>query len=132
MNFPSYGYAKELPDLDFEKALERATACLAEQGFGILTQIDVQATLKKKLDVEHKRYIILGACNPGLAHKGLQAEPFLGLLLPCNVVVTEREGGGSVVVIAKPKEMFRIVENPSLAAIVEEADRRLRQVLESL
>ena len=91
----SYGLVKELPDTDYEAAIEAITEALKGEGFGVLTEIDVQATLKKKLDVDFKRYVILGACNPPLAHQALSAEPLIGLLLPCNVVVSERDGGGA-------------------------------------
>jgi uncharacterized protein (DUF302 family) len=90
-----YALVKELPELEYDDAVVRATELLADEGFGVLTEIDVKATLKKKLDVDFKRYVILGACNPQLAHQAMSGEPFIGVLLPCNVVVMEREGGGT-------------------------------------
>jgi len=89
---PSYGITRELPDTDFDTAVQRATAALKEEGFGVLTEIDVRATLKKKLDVDFPPYLILGTCNPPFAHQALMAEPGIGLLLPCNVIVAAREG----------------------------------------
>lgn len=127
-----YGFERRLERATFDEALEKVTAALKREGFGILTQIDVQDTLKKKLDVDFRRYIILGACNPPLAHKALSAEPQIGLLLPCNVVVQEAPEGGVVVSIADPRAMFTLVENPALTPVVEEADQRLRRVIASL
>lgn len=126
-----YGFERHLQRATFEEALEKVTAALKQEGFGILTQIDVKDTLKKKLDVDFRRYIILGACNPPLAHKALSAEPQIGLLLPCNVVVQEASGGGVTVSIADPRAMFSLVNNPRLTPIVEDADQRLRRVIAS-
>ena len=127
-----YGFERHLEHTTFEQALEKVTAALQGEGFGILTQIDVKDTLKKKLDVDFRRYIILGACNPSLAHKALSAEPQIGLLLPCNVVVQEASGGGVTVSIADPRAMFSLVNNPRLTPVVEDADQRLRRVIASL
>jgi len=107
-------------------------ASLADEGFGILTEIDVKDTLKKKLDVDFHRYKILGACNPNLAHQALGAESQIGLLLPCNVVVQETNDGEVVVSIADPKAMFAMVNNQSLRAVADEADKRLARVMEAL
>jgi uncharacterized protein (DUF302 family) len=126
-----YGFERTLPTTTIEQAIERVTVALAKEGFGILTRIDVKDTLKKKLDVNFRGYVILGACNPTLAHRALAAEPQIGLLLPCNVVVQE-SAGGALVSIADPNAMFRIVENTALAPIVTEADERLHRVIAAL
>lgn len=125
---PAYGYTARLNGVSFEEARTRVGEALKEQGFGVLTEIDVQATLKAKLNQEFRRYVILGACNPQLAHQALQAELAIGLLLPCNVCVWE-DDGDSVVSIARPDAMFGIVQNAALLPVVEEADRRLRTAL---
>ncbi len=119
--------------LPYEEAIEKVTAALKTEGFGVLTQIDVKATLKQKLDVDFRRYIILGACNPSLAHRAFSTELEIGLLLPCNVVVYEDESGaGSVVSIIDPVMMLGIGINPGLSAVGEEASARLRRVLNVL
>lgn len=127
----SYGFGTTL-DIPFEEAAERTTAALKAEGFGVLTTIDVQQTLKEKLDVDFERYVILGACNPQLAYRGLQAEHELGLLLPCNVIVHEHNGK-AVVSIVDPAQMLGVVgENPELHGVAEEAGRRLRRVVDAL
>ena len=118
-------------DLSYESAVESITAALAEQGFGVLTEIDVQATLKKKLDADFRRYVILGACNPHLAQRALNAEIDMGLLLPCNVIVYESDQG-AVVSAIDPKVMMKVADNPELEVIAAEADTRLRAALERL
>jgi uncharacterized protein (DUF302 family) len=118
-------------DLSYEEAIEKTTAALQTEGFGVLTQIDVQATLKQKLDVDFRRYIILGACNPSLAYRALSAELEIGLLLPCNVIVYE-EGQGAVVSIVDPLVMLGVGLSPTLAPVGEEATARLRRVLAAL
>lgn len=128
---PSYGFTARLPGVTLEAARARTTEALQEQGFGVLTEIDVRATLKKKLDVEFRPYVILGACNPKLAKRALEADPGVGLLLPCNVVVAE-EDGAAVVSIADPRAMFQIVRDPALQPIVDEAERRLRAALAAI
>ena len=117
---------------DFDEVLERVTAALKAEGFGVLTEIDVKATLKKKLDVEFRRYHILGACNPPLALRALTAEPAIGLLLPCNVVVAERPEGGTTVSAIAPMKMFAVVDNSALDPIVDEVDGKLKRVLDSI
>jgi len=130
--YVKYGFGVTIP-LDYAGAIERVTAALKEQGFGVLTEIDVKATLKKKLDVETRPYVILGACNPPLAYRALQAEPSVGLLLPCNVIVREGDHPGeSVVSILDPLTMVRLSDNAALAEVAQEAHRRLRIVIESL
>lgn len=124
-----YGFESKLIHLAFEDVVGRVTEALKEEGFGVLTEIDVQATLKKKLDADFRRYLILGACNPALAKTALEAEPQIGLLLPCNVVVQESSDGEVIVSIADPKAMFTLVDNPAVAPIAEEARQRLRRVV---
>ena len=117
----------------YEQAVAQVTAALKAEGFGVLTTIDVQATLKQKLDVDFRRYVILGACNPPLAHRALSTELEIGLLLPCNVIVYEAEdGAGSVVSIVDPHAMLGTGINPSLAPVADEATARLRRVLAAL
>jgi uncharacterized protein (DUF302 family) len=120
-------------DLPFEAAIEKATAALKDEGFGVLTEIDVKATMKKKLDVDFRKYVILGACNPPLAHRALSNELEIGLLLPCNVIVYEDDDQmGSVVSIVDPISMLGVVINPNLDAVAGEARARLQRVLASL
>jgi len=125
-------YGLRVPlDIDFDKAVELARSALQEQGFGVLTTIDVQDTLKKKLDRNFRRYVILGACNPPLADRALHAELEIGLLLPCNVIVYERDGGTSTVAAMAPLPAMGIVKgNSELEAVAREADERLRRALE--
>ncbi len=127
-----YGYTKSMKGIDFDTALQRVTAALKEEGFGVLTEIDVQATLKKKIDVDFRRYRILGACNPVLAHQALGLELQLGLLLPCNVVVYEDDQGQATVSLIKPAEMFKVVRNPELQAVAGEVDAKIRRVFDAL
>lgn len=119
-------------DQPYAEVVPRVRAALAEQGFGILTEIDVAATLKEKLDVEVGPWLILGACNPPLAHVALQAEPSIGLLLPCNVVVRAAEAGGTVVEAVDPQTLVSLTGNPRLQEVADEAGRRLSAALESL
>lgn len=126
-----YGISKTV-DLSYEEALARVREALQEQGFGVLTEIDVQRTLKKKLQVDFRRYIILGACNPSLAHRALMAEIEVGLLLPCNVVVYETEDGKTVVSALNPEVALGIVENEALGETAKEAAARLRRAIDSL
>ncbi len=127
-----YGFERHLAHATFEEAVEKVTVALKREGFGVLTQIDVKDTLKKKLDVDFRRYMILGACNPSLAHQALTVDPQIGLLLPCNVVVQEAPQGGVIVSIADPRSMFTLVKTPALTPIVDEADTRLRRVASAL
>lgn len=121
-----YGFALSLP-LPYERAVAVVVDALRAEGFGVLTEIDVRDTLKKKLDVDFQRYIILGACNPPLAYKALQAEPDLGLLLPCNVVVHE-EGEGTRVAFVDPHAMLSVAANPALQPIADEVRAGLERV----
>lgn len=126
----TYYYARTL-DASMDETIERVTDALSEEGFGILTEIDVQATLKKKLDVDVPAYRILGACNPGFAHKALQAEPMIGTMLPCNVIVRERENGTEVAAV-DPVASMQAVENDDLEPIASEVRDRLRKVIDAL
>jgi uncharacterized protein (DUF302 family) len=132
MDETSFGLRVRIP-LDYDKAIEQTTAALKEEGFGVLTTIDVKQTLKHKLDADFRKYTILGACNPALAHRALQSEIEIGLLLPCNVVVYETGPGESVVAAMAALPTIGIVgDNPTLASVAGEADERLRRVLRSL
>ena len=128
----SYGFGTTVA-LPYEGAIERTREALASEGFGVLTEIDVKATLKKKLDVDFRPYIILGACNPPLAYKALNAELEIGLLLPCNVVVHagEREGE-SVVSIMDPEAALSLAGKPDIAPLAAEVKARLQRVLEKV
>lgn len=125
-----YGFSKTT-DLTYERAVEKVTEELKKEGFGVLTTIDVRETLKKKLDVDFKKYIILGACNPPIAHKALEAEEQIGLLLPCNVIVYENEGK-SVVAAFDPMMMTKILDNPKIQPIADEVQQRLKRVIERM
>ena len=127
-----YGIVKDLPGVDYDDAVARTTEALKAEGFGVLTTIDVKATMKQKLDVDFRRYVILGACNPPLAHKALSAEPMIGLLLPCNVVVMETDDGGSVVAAFKPTVGFSLVDNDGVQPLAGEVESRLVRVLENI
>ena len=127
-----YALVKELPEMGYDEAVERTTELLADEGFGVLTEIDVKETLKKKIDVDFRRYVILGACNPKLAHQALSGEPMIGVLLPCNVVVMEREGGGVIVAGFKPTAGFSLVDNPEVSPIAEQVEVRMRRMLDRL
>ncbi len=128
---PTYGYTAHLAGVSFDDARTRITEALKAQGFGVLTEIDVQATLKAKIDKDFRRYVILGACNPHLAYQALSHEIGMGLLLPCNVAVWE-EDGGSVVAIGKPAVLFDLVKVEALAPLAADADARLRKALEQV
>ncbi len=117
--------------LDYEQAVQAARAALQEEGFGVLTEIDVRATLKAKLDKDFRRYVILGACNPPLAHRALEADPSVGLLLPCNVIVYE-EGDGSVVAAVDPLGLLGVLDNPALREVAQEAEARLRRAIDKI
>ena len=118
-------------NLPYESALEKVTDALKSEGFGILTSIDVKETMKKKLDVDFRKYTILGACNPPLAHKALTARPDVGLLLPCNVIVYE-EGNTTVVNIIDPISMTNFIDDQSLVAVANEAHQRLKRVSDAI
>lgn len=125
-----YSLATRL-DVPYEQAIEQVTEALKTEGFGVLTEIDVKATLKKKLDADFRRYVILGACNPQLAHRALQAELEIGLLLPCNAIVYE-DGEGSGVALMDPLVMMQVSAHPDLEPLGREARERLERVMASL
>jgi uncharacterized protein (DUF302 family) len=127
----SYAMRRNL-DVDFDEADRRARAALEEEGFGVLTEIDVQATLKKKLDADFRRYEILGACNPPLAHRALQADGDIGLLLPCNVVVQEAGAGGTIVEAVDPVVQMSVAANAGLPELAGEVRSRLVRVLDRI
>jgi len=122
-----YGISKTVP-LSYQQTIEKVTEELKKEGFGILTTIDVSDTLKKKLDVDFPKYIILGACNPPFAHKALTAEEEIGLLLPCNVIVYEKDGATHLSAF-NPSIIKSLIDNPALEPIVAEARERLERVI---
>lgn len=127
-----YGFGVTL-DLPWEEAVRRTREALAAEGFGVLTEIDVQATLKKKLDVDFRPYVILGACNPPLAHQALTAEREIGLLLPCNVIVYAGDQPGTTHVSAMdPEPMLRLAQRPEIEPLATEVRTRLHRALSSL
>jgi uncharacterized protein (DUF302 family) len=127
-----YGISTTDP-LDYEAAVARTKEALAAEGFGVLSEIDVAATMKKKLDVDFRPYVILGACNPPLAHRALTAERDIGLLLPCNVIVyADDVPGRSVVAAMDPVEALQLTGNDAIAPVAEDVKARLTRVLESL
>jgi len=125
-----YGFSK-IVDLSYEQAIEKATAELKKEGFGVLTTIDVKDTLKKKLDVDFPRYVILGACNPSFAYQALQAEEEIGLLLPCNVIVYEKNAKITVSVF-DPMTMGAVIDNPKMEPIAQQVREKLQRVFASI
>jgi|TARA_E500000318_G_scaffold111962_1_gene132958 uncharacterized protein (DUF302 family) len=126
-----YYFNKTLNE-DFDKVIEKVTEELKNEGFGILTEIDVKETLKKKLDVDFKKYKILGACNPPYAHKALEAEDKIGTMLPCNVIVQEIEEGTVEVAAVNPMASMQAVENEKLNEVADEITSKLEHVIEKL
>ena len=116
----------------FDAAVEKVTEALKKEGFGVLTEIDIQATMKKKLDVDIQKYKILGACNPPLAYQAIQAEDKIGLMLPCNVIVQEVAGGGTEVAAIDPVASMQAVDNPRLGEVGKQVRGKLKKVIESL
>ena len=127
----SYYFSKIIDD-SFDDVIERVTKHLADAGFGVLTTIDVSATLKKKIDVDFQRYTILGACNPGFAHKALLAEDKIGAMLPCNVIVQETADGKVEVAAVNPMASMMAIQNETLAGIASEVQSMLKNVIEGL
>ncbi|MGB2763000.1 MAG: DUF302 domain-containing protein [Candidatus Aminicenantaceae bacterium] len=127
----SYYFSKKIRGT-FENVIEKVTASLKSEGFGVLTEIDVKETLKKKLDVDFHKYRILGACNPPFAYKALQAEDKIGIMLPCNVIVQEKVEGEVEVAAIDPVASMKAVDNPDLLNIAKQVQEKLKRVVESL
>jgi uncharacterized protein (DUF302 family) len=127
----SYHFSKIL-DVTFEEAVDRITEELKKEGFGILTEVDVQATLKKKLDVDFRKYKILGACNPPLAYKALQNEDKIGLMLPCNIVVQELPNGKIETAAVDPVASMQSIKNPNLQDVAAQVQKKLKSVIKRL
>ncbi len=128
----SYYFNTVLNNTSYEQAIDLVTAALKEEGFGVLTRIDVKETLKQKIDADFRKYIILGACNPHFAHKVLQIEPKLGVLLPCNVVVEEHENGDVEVSAVDPVVMMTPIRSTELEVLAAEISEKLRRTIQSL
>lgn len=126
-----YGFTIKLHDT-FDNVVLSVTKALKTEGFGVLTTIDVKATLKEKLNIERRPYLILGACNPQLAHRTLEIEPDIGLLLPCNVVIREEDDGSITVAFMDPLAVLNIVKNPKITEIAQDVRKRLEKVRDSL
>lgn len=126
-----YYFSKTI-DSSFEDAITKTKEALKQKGFGVLTEINVKDTLKKKLDVDFRKYVILGACNPQFAYKALQAENKIGVMLPCNVIVQELDSGDIEISAVDPISSMQAVENKDLAPIAEQVREKLKRVIESL
>ncbi|HQY19262.1 MAG TPA: DUF302 domain-containing protein [Ignavibacteria bacterium] len=128
----SYSFDKTLTDISFDDAITKVTDELKKEGFGILTEIDVKETLKKKIDADINNYKILGACNPGFAHKAILAENKIGVFLPCNVIVMESENGDIEISAVDPSASMSAVNNESLAGIAVEVRDKLKKVIDQV
>ena len=128
----NYHISKTLKNTDFNQAIEKTTATLKEEGFGVLTEIDIKDTLKKKIDADFKNYKILGACNPQLAHQALQAEDKIGLMLPCNVIVEQHDNGDVEVSAVDPIASMQAVDNDSLGSVASQVQQKMKTVIEKL
>jgi uncharacterized protein (DUF302 family) len=126
-----YSFGRKV-DVSFDKAIERVTQALQAEGFGVLTDIDIAATLKKKLNRDMPPYRILGACNPPLAHRALESEPSIGLLLPCNVVVRQDGAGAVLVEFMDPYAVLGLVDKPEIATLASEVRQKLERVMQAL
>lgn len=126
-----YGFSTTL-DCGYEEAVQKVTEALKKEGFGVLTEIDVKAVMKKKIDKDMRPYIILGACNPHLASQAIDTEANIGLLLPCNVVVREQDDGRIVVAFLDPDIMQKLTDNSGVAEVAKEARARLQRVRDAL
>ena len=126
-----YGFGREL-EMSYEQALEKVPAALKEQGFGVLTEIDVKNIMKEKLGEDFRKYKILGACNPPFAHKALSAELEIGLLLPCNVIVYENDEGKATVMAMDPEAALGIVDNPGVKEVAAKVKEKVKSALDSL
>lgn len=131
MEQTNYGFSKVV-NLGYEEAIEKVTEELKKEGFGVLTEIDVKATLKKKLDVDFKPYKILGACNPPFAYKSLQAEEQIGLMLPCNVIIYVNDNGETVVAAIDPSASMQAIDNQDLVEIADQIKNKLKSVIERM
>ena len=127
----SYYFSTEIPE-NFDRSLEIVTEALKKEGFGLISEIDIQSKLKEKLDVDFRKYRILGACNPPYAHRALSLEDKIGTMLPCNVIVQELSPGRCEVAAVNPMESMKAVKNEELAEIASEVTDRLRRVIDSL
>lgn len=127
----SYYFSKIVP-MGFDEAIRHTTEALKREGFGIITEIDVKDTFKKKIDVEFRNYRILGACNPSLAHEALQIEDKVGTMLPCNVVVQDAGGGKTEIAAIDPVASMQAIDNPKLTSAAAQVQAKLRKVIDSL
>jgi uncharacterized protein (DUF302 family) len=125
-------YFSKMVDMSFERAVARVTEQLQKEGFGVLTEIDVKATMKKKLDVDFRDYVILGACNPPFAHRALEAEDKIGTMLPCNVIVQDCGQGRVEVAAVNPVASMQAIQNPALEDIATEVQARIKKVVDGV